>query len=186
MATDLQQALITAEEFETMSFEFPTDLVQGEIVPMPPPGGIHGRVCGNVFFALETWARGSDLGTVTANDSAVITERNPDSVRGCDVMFTNWKRLPDRQIPKGAFRTAPDLVVEVQSPSDRWRDVMEKVGEYLDVGVTEIWVVDPEDRSVDVFRNDRKQIRLSSEQTLTSADVLPGFSCQVSEFFRHV
>ena len=186
MATILQQAVITVEDFETMRFEFPTDLVHGEIVSMPPPGGVHGRVCINVGYLLETWVRESDCGTVTANDSAIITERNPDSVRGCDVIFMRWEKLSGRQVPQGAFRTAPDLVVEVQSPSDRWRDIMAKVGEYLDIGVTEVWVVDPEDRSVDVFRNDRKQIRLSGDQTLTSPDVLPGFTCQVSEFFRHV
>ena len=77
MATVLQQTLVTVEEFEAMVFEFPTDLVQGEIVPMPPPGGVHGRVCMNVGFVLETWSRAANLGTVTANDSAVVTERDP-------------------------------------------------------------------------------------------------------------
>ncbi len=186
MATALQQSLVTVKEFETMVFEFPTDLIQGEVVPMPPPGGVHGRVCLNVGYVLETWSRASGLGTVTANDSAVVTERDPDSVRGCDVMFTRWEKLPDRMLPHGAFQMPPDLVVEVQSPSDRWRDILAKVGEYLDVGVTEVWIVDPGDRTVDIFRNDRKQIRLLSDQMLSSEDVLPGFECAVSEFFRHV
>ena len=186
MATVLQQTLVTLEEFEAMVFEFPTDLVQGEIVPTPPPGGVHGRVCMNVGFVLETWSRAANLGTVTANDSAVVTERDPDSVRGCDVMFTRWEKLPGRELPSGAFQIPPDLVVEVRFPSDRWRNIMAKVGEYLDVGVTEIWVVDPSDRSVDVFRNDRKQIRVTGDELLASADVLPGFECAVSEFFQHV
>ncbi len=186
MATALQQSLVTVEEFEAMVFEFPADLIQGKVVQMPPPGGVHGRVCLNVGYLLETWSRTADLGTVTANDSAVVTRRDPDSVRGCDVMFTRWEKLPGRELPRGAFQTPPDLVVEVQSPSDRWRDIMAKVGEYLDAGVTEVWVVDPEDQSVDVFRNDRKQIRLSSHQLLSSQDVLPGFECAVSEFFRQV
>jgi len=56
----------------------------------------------------------------------------------------------------------------------------------VDAGVTEVWVVDPEDRSVDLFRGDRKPIRLSNDQVLTSPDVLPGFECVVNEFFRHL
>jgi Uma2 family endonuclease len=186
MSTVVQPSLITAEQFETMDGEFPRDLVRGEIVLMPPPGAVHGHVCGNVVFTLESWARPIDAGIVTANDSAVVTERNPDSVRGCDVAFTCWEKLPDRKVPVGAYRVPPDLVVEVQSPSDRWSDVMAKVGEYLELGVTEVWVVDPEDRSVDVFRDDRKPARLSNDEVLKCPDVLPGFECAVSEFFRHV
>ncbi len=186
MATVITEKLITVDQFETMPFEFPVDLVRGEIVEMPPPGGVHGHVCANVAFALESWARASDTGVVTANDSAVLTERDPDSVRGCDLAFVRWDRLPAKKIPKGAFRTPPDLTVEVLSPSDRWNDVIAKVNAYLDVGVVEVWIVDPDDRSVDVYRGDRKPTRLANGQTLESADVLPGFSCPVADFFRHV
>ena len=172
--------------FGAMPFDFPADLVRGEIVHMPPPGGVHGHVCANICFALIAWSRETDTGIVTANDSAVVTEHDPDSVRGCDVAYVSWSRLPSRELPKGAFRTPPDLAVEVLSPSDRWNDVLAKVGEYLDVGVTEVWVVDPEDRSVDIYRSDRKPARLANGQTMASADVLPGFSCPVADFFRHV
>ncbi|MEK6260177.1 MAG: Uma2 family endonuclease [Planctomycetota bacterium] len=186
MATVITEKSITIDQFETMPFEFPVDLVRGEIVEMPPPGGVHGTVCGNVAFELISWTRRSDLGVVTANDSAVVTELDPDTVRGCDVAFVSWKRLPTKKIPKGAFRNPPDLVVEIMSPSDRWNNVLAKVNEYLDVGVIEVWIVDPEDRSVDVYRGDRKPARLANGQTLESADVLPGFSCPVADFFRHV
>lgn len=68
-AADLQSArqtdLITIEQFEQMSFEFPVDLVKGRIEEMSPPGAAHGRVCGNIFFFLEGWARQSDAGAVT-------------------------------------------------------------------------------------------------------------------------
>lgn len=186
MATVVSEKLISIDEFETLPFEFPVDLVRGEIVEMPPPGGVHGHVCSNVAFALESWARPVDAGVVTANDSAVVTERDPDSVRGCEVAFTSWQKLPSQKIPKGAFRVPPDLVVEILSPSDHWNDVRIKVNEYLDVGVIEVWVIDPEDRSVEVFRPDRKPGRYSNGQSIESSDVLPGFSCPVAEFSRHV
>jgi len=180
------QQLYTLDEYEQMTFDVPTELVRGELVPMPMPGAIHGRICGNVYFALESWNRQSDWGSVTSNDTGVATEFNPDTARGADVVAVRWDHLPDRQLPKGCFRTPPDLIVEVLSPSDRWNEVLAKVSEYLDAGVTEVWVVDHEDRSVDAFRINQRRRFLGEHAEITSPDLLPGFSCLVADFFRHV
>lgn len=183
---DEQSARITIEQFEQMDFEFPVDLVKGRIEEMPPPGAAHGRVCGNIFFLLEAWARQSGSGTVTCNDTAVVTEEIIGSVRGCDVAYVRWESLPDRTLPAGAFRVAPDLVVEVLSPSDRWPQVEAKLDDYLGAGVKEIWVVSIEERSVWVCRAGQAHQRLAEDAELTSPELLPGFSCRVVDFFLHV
>jgi Uma2 family endonuclease len=181
-----QTDLITIEQFEQMSFEFPVDLVKGRIEEMPPPGAAHGRVCGNIFFLLEGWARQSDAGTVTCNDSAVLVGEEPGTVRGSDVVFVRWESLPDRTLPAGAFRTAPELVVEVLSPSDQWSKFETKLDDYLAAGVQEIWVVSVDERCVWVYRPGQPHRRLGAADALTSSEVLPGFSCRVVDFFLHV
>lgn len=181
-----QADLITIEQFEQMSFEFPVDLVKGRIEEIPPPSAAHGRVCGNIFFLLEGWARQSGAGTVTCNDSAVLVGEEPGTVRGSDVAFVRSESLPERALPAGAFRTAPDLVVEVLSPSDEWSKVETKLDDYLAAGVKEIWVVSVDVRCVWVYRAAQPHRRLEVVDELTSPDVLPGFSCRVVDFFLHV
>lgn len=181
-----QTDLITIEQFEQMSFEFPVDLVKGRIEEMPPPGAAHGRVCFNVAALIELWARSADSGVVTTNDSAVLVGEEPGTVRGSDVAFVRWESLPDRTLPAGAFRTAPDLIVEVLSPSDEWSRVETKLDDYLAAGVKEIWVVSVDERCVWVYRPAQPHRRLEVVDELTSPDVLPGFSCRVVDFFLHV
>jgi Uma2 family endonuclease len=182
MATVTERRLITAEEFAEMSFDVPAELVRGEIVEMCRPDMRHGVVCGNVGVPLTLWARGIDWGLVAFNDSGVVTERNPDTVRGPDVFVISKDRLPDGRAPAGFSDLVPNLAVEVLSLWDRWKRVLEKVSEYLDRGVDEVWVVDPDKRTVQVFRPDDEPTRYGEQDEITSS-VLPGFSCRVGEFF---
>jgi len=180
------ERLITAEEFEVMEFEFPVDLIKGRIEQFPPPGASHGRICMNVGFLLEVWSRSTGLGSVMTNDSAVVTDFDPDSVRGCDVLYVSWDTLNGKTLPSGALRVAPDLVVEVLSPSDRWSKVELKLEDYFTTGVKEIWVISIEDRVAWVCRPGQPHQRLEETAELTSPAVLPGFACRVVDFFLHV
>src|SRR5262249_410217 len=122
------------------------------------------------------------IGRVTVQ-SGLVTEDDPDTVRGPDVAYWSAECLPLDRVPEVYPTVAADLCVEVLSPSDTHRSVMEKVREYLNRGVRLIWIVDPGARTVTVYRS-REQIRiLETTDTLTGEDVLPGFSCQVAEFF---
>lgn len=177
-------ALITAEQFSTMTFELPVELVRGEVVEMPRPDLRHGLVCGNVGFPLISWSRATNGGFVVTNDSGVVTERDPDTVRGPDVMFIPLARVAGGVLPSGFSDLLPSLAVEVMSPSDRWKQILKKIGEYLDRGVSEVWVVDPKRRVVHVYRPDDEPLIVGESETLESPAVLPGFSCEVREFFR--
>ncbi len=178
--------LITADEFARMSFDGPVELVRGEVVEMTRPGGVHGVTCVNVAVATEMWARAAKRGarwTSVINDTGVVTKRNPDTVRGPDVFVVDRDRLPGGQIPLGNFPVAPELCVEVRSPHDRWSELIQKVSEYLAIGVQEVWVIDPERRRVYVYFADTEPDVLEVGTVLRSR-TLPEFECPVEDFFR--
>ena len=176
----------SADEFAKMRFESPTDLVRGEIVTMNQPGLAHGIVCANIGFELQKWNRATSAGVVATNDTGVQTESDPDTVRGADVLFVRSEKLPQEEITSGLMKAIPDLCVEVLSPSDRWRDVLSKVSEYLSAGVTEVWVADPEQQTIQVFRSEQPPEILESSAQLKSEHVLPRFVCRVADLFQGI
>lgn len=176
------EKLITAEEFFRMPDPpngYQQELVRGVIVTMPPPGGMHGISCLKVARKVGNFVDENNRGTVTSNDTGFITSRDPDSVRGPDVAFWSKERLP--HIPVGYMDVAPDLAVEVLSPSNTSKQIREKLIEYFARGVRAVWVVAPEDRTVTVYRSPEEGRLLHENAILTGDDVLPGFSCRVAD-----
>jgi Uma2 family endonuclease len=178
--------LLTAEEFAHLPD--PPDgskqeLVRGEIVTMPPPGFVHGNVPGNVYLAVKVFVKQHKLGRVTV-ESGVITERGPDSVRGPDVAYWSYQRLPQADIPVVYANEPADLVAEVVSPGNTKQRTTQKVREYFDSGVRLVWVVHPEERTVTVYTKPGDGTVRWEDATLTGGDVLPGFSCKVAELFQ--
>lgn len=178
--------LLTAAEFAARPD--PADgskeeLVRGEVITMPPPGFLHGLVQGTVAFLLITFARASGLGRVTV-ESGTVTEHDPDSVRGPDVAFWSFSRVPADQVPESYPDVAPDLCVEVKSPSNTPAKTTSKVREYFKSGVRLVWVIDPEERTVTVYRKPGRGEVFWEDDTITGEAVLPGFSRPVAEFFQ--
>jgi Uma2 family endonuclease len=176
---------LIAEEFSRLSQ--PEDgsqqeLAQGVIVTLPPLCFYHGLVCGMLCGQLGIFLSAHPLGWLTTNDSGVILAHDPDTVRGPDLAFWSRETLP--QLPREGYPSiAPDLVVEVLSPGDVFIRVQRKVQDHLRAGVRLAWILVPEDRSIAVFRSGREPIVLSSGETLSGEDILPGFSCPVTELF---
>src|SRR5437763_12700644 len=121
-------------------------------MPMPRPR--HGEICARTVRILGNRAEEGDLGRVLSNDTGVVTERGPDTVRGADVSFYSFARVPKGPLPDRYLDTPPDLVVEVLSPSDRWLKVLAKVAEYLDAGTTVVLVLDDQRRLAHLYRAD--------------------------------
>lgn len=176
------KTLVTAEEFDGMSFPARAELVRGEVLEMTNPGPLHGMICVNVLQKLLAWSPQGVNGVFLSNDARVQTRRDPDSVRGPDVMFVSKDRVPSGGWTDRSLQIAPDLAVEIFPPSDRWRDVHDKINDYLTAGVREVWVLHPRRQMVDVFRPDEAPVTLAADAELTT-DVLPGFRCEVGEFF---
>jgi Uma2 family endonuclease len=185
MATEIKTKLLTAEEFMDADFgEGTFELVRGEVVQMPPSMPEHGVVCNNVAAILWHYGRQSGHGYSLSNDSAVVTERGPDTVRGADVCFYSHAHWPRSQVGTKLPPVPPDLVVEVYSPSNRPGETLDKVGEYLGAGVLLVWVVYPKSRSVAVYRSlDEPPQVLEEGAVIENVPELPGFRCPVADFF---
>jgi Uma2 family endonuclease len=184
MSTATSQ-LLTAEEY----FQIPDapdgskqELVRGQVVTMSNPGWRHGEVQGNVYFAIKLFLKTNLIGRV-AVESGVITDRKPDTVRGPDVSYYGKDRLPLDKELTGWHDQAPDLCVEVVSPSNTMKQLKTKAKEYLFAGVRLVWIVDPEDRTVTVIVDPLESRTLEADATLDGRDVLPGFSCKVADLF---
>lgn len=176
------RTLVTAEAFEGMTFEAKAELIRGEVFEMTNLAPDHGQICLNVIELLTEWSPRRSKGRILSNDSRVQTGHDPDTVRGPDVLFISNDRLPPEGLTGRSLQVPPDLAVEVFSPSDRWRRVHDKVGDYLAAGVREVWVIHLRRRQVTVFRPDDEPTVLDASAELTT-DVLPGFRCEVADFF---
>jgi Uma2 family endonuclease len=179
--------LMTAEEFlefvqrpenEERSFE----LVRGEVIELSRPKLPHGVVCGNAGRILSNYAFARRKGYVASNDTGVILERDPDTVRGRDLgYFEGANSFAD--LPQTWAITPPRLAVEVLSPNDRADVVNDKLTDYLDNGVEMVWLIDPSCRTVTVYTRTSGPRVFTEDEILTVGDVLPGFRCKVADFF---
>jgi len=149
---------------------------------MPPPKPRHGQICNEVGFVLTNHARVHGLGHVLCNDSGVITRRDPDSLRGADVAFYRFEKVPKGPIAEGYLPVPPDLVVEVLSPDDRWKDVYDKVAEYLAAGVPYVAVLDPEGRALHLFEPEHAPRVFHEADEFTLPDLLGDLRVRVAQF----
>jgi len=126
MAT-VSEKLLTLQEYSKLpELDYPNELVRGRIVRMTPPQSRHGQVCSRADRILGNFSDEHDLGHVLSNDSGVITERDPDTLRGADVAYYSFDRVPKGPLSEGYIEIPPDVVVEVLSPFDRWPNVLAK------------------------------------------------------------
>lgn len=177
--------ITTAEEL----FRMPDDgvhryeLAAGRLRTMTPAGGLHGAISGRLTVALGAWVDERRLGIVLTADPGFTLQSDPDTVRAPDVAFVARHRIPADGIPKAFWRGAPDLAVEVLSPTDNRAEVDEKIADYLRLGVKQVWCVEPSTKSVTVFGPDRAPQVFHETDTLDGGDLLPGFRYALSRLF---
>ena len=166
-----------------------TELVRGRLVVREPAGYRHGAIAARVLTRIAAYlerdeaARSAEhpLGDVLAAETGFTLQRGPDTVRAPDVAFVSWARRPASTI--GFAALAPDLAVEVLSPSDRPGQVLAKVADWLTAGTTLVWVIDSERRLARVYRGDGSESILSERMALDGESTLPGFLLPLDTLF---
>ena len=180
---------ITAEDFMEIAnspeyADCRVELDEGRIITMSKPNVEHGKIAAEIHLEVGMHAKTNNLGHTLISDTAFTLARSDyggDTVRGIDVAFVSYAKLPGLP-PKTSFEGAPDLAVEVISPSNTASDIRRKVRQLLRAGCRMVWVLYPDDREVDVHTA-ASSITLFEGDTLTGGDVLPGFELAVADIF---
>lgn len=161
------------------------ELVDGEVIEMAPTGGVHGRTVSRLSSMLQQHVELQRTGEVLAGDVGFILTlpADPERVRAPDVAYVSHGRLPGGKLPPGFLTGAPDLAIEVLSPSDNPVDVQQKVRDYLDAGALLVWVVAPQARSATIYRPDGSARLLRDQEALDGETVLPGLHIPLADLF---
>ena len=184
MTTATMPRLMTADDLLAMPDDgMRRELVNGELTELtPPPEFTHGETQLNAGAILRQFVRPRGLGRVTT-DAGYRISADPDTVRSPDAAFVSARRLRGVGRPRGYLPFAPDIAVEVVSPSATRAETHERALMWLDAGSALVWMLFPESRSVTVYRPDGGITALGEDDVLDAAPVLDGFSVRVSEFF---
>ncbi len=190
-APDVTESLMTAEQLLTYhALGQRTELVRGRLVVREPASYVHGIIAARVLGKLsaflerdqEARAAAHPLGELLAAETGFTLQRSPDTVRAPDVAFVAWDRRPDEI--RGFAAIAPDLAVEVRSPTDRPSDLLTKVGDWLNAGSSLVWVIDPARRAAQVYRADASVSVLTEHDAFDGEALLPGFRCVLRDLLR--
>lgn len=183
MSTEVK--LMTADELLAMPDDgFCYELIKGELIKVsPPPGHEHGLVAMNLASPLYEYVKNKKLGKVYAAETGFLLEQNPDTVRAPDVAFVRRERFEEAGPIKGYWIGAPDLAVEVLSPSDTVRKVEGKVAHWLESGARTVWIVSPKLHTVTVYRSLTEIEVLTERDMLDGGDVVPGFQLSIADIF---
>ena len=160
------------------------ELVKGELIQMSPTGDEHGRVTVRITAPLYLYVEEHNLGVVYAAETGFKLESDPDTVRAPDVAFLSRARRDQLGKVEGYWVGAPDLAVEVLSPSDRQRKVDEKVVSWLASGTRMVWLVSPKLRTITIYKSVTDVVTLTDIDQLEGGDVVPGFHIAVAQIFE--
>jgi Uma2 family endonuclease len=173
---------LTLEDLEKMQQQYPEyrmELVKGNVIVMSPSGYESDEVAAEMVSQLRNWVKPRKLGRITASSAGF---RLPNSdLRAPDASFVLAERL--RRSPKSFAQLAPDLIVEVKSPSDNLEDIRVKIQEFLSLGTKVGILLNPDEQIVEVYNVGKEVIVLHNGDVLTVPELLPGWEVPVSDLW---
>ena len=182
MATSTTK-LMTAEELLALPDDgYRYELIRGELIKMAPAGHSHGRYGSRINRRLSNYVYDNELGETYLAETGFILARSPDHVIAPDAAFVRRERADAARDVPGYFPGAPDLAVEVISPTDRLTRVADKVQDWLEHGTRMVIVVNPRNKTVQVHTPDGVT-ELAEADTLDGGDVLPEWTMAVADIF---
>jgi Uma2 family endonuclease len=177
----------TAIELENMGSESERyELVRGELREVAAAGARHGQIEVKLSSRLSNLVEEGKLGVIFGSDTGFVVTNDPDTLLMPDVSFVRTARLPAGELWEGFVPFAPDLAVEIESPSNREGEMLEKVALYLAGGTQLVWLIRPRHRSVTIFRPAAPEQVLTENDTLDAGELVPGFSLLLADLFRGI
>ncbi len=180
----LQTTRITYEQYLSgTEIKQRYEIVDGVMIMPPSPSTGHQRLLGRVYKLLDPYISGQQLGEVFFAPLDVVIQREPLRTRQPDLLFVSGARAG---IVGQVIEGAPDLVVEILSPSNSRSNMEEKLADYARLEVQECWLVSPEARSVEVMELEEGQwqrVGIFGLGDQVHSQVLPGLDLAVAEVF---
>ena len=186
MADKVTTKPITAANVEAWeNHNPPQEIVDGEWTGKPKMAGQeHALISGNLYVALHTYVKEHQLGRVYGDNLNYVLDGEPGNIvrmRIPDLSFVAAERTSDPG-EKGYYYLAPDLAIEIISPTEAKKETIEKITDYLRFGTRQVWVIGPEAKQVTVhFPDGSTQVY---SDVLPGGDVLPGFELPISQLFE--
>ena len=176
--------LMTSEDLWEIDDDFNQyELIRGELQKVPPAGGDHGALNGEAGRRIGNHVYEHKLGRMYHGETGFILARNPDTTLVPDIAFVRNDRLIRTPDHRGFLEQAPDLVVEIHSPSQSFRAAQEKMRLYVELGVRMGLLFHPYRQTITVYRAGRDPIVLGRDDMFDGEDILPGFGVNVSVLF---
>jgi len=191
MASTIDQQVVTADEFLKLVDSAPEDvaleLIRGQVreQPMTTRNPRHSRAIAGISYVLLRWLEDHPdrQGVVAAGEARCRITRNPDTIVGIDVAYFEGVEFDDMSDGDKFYDGPPVVAVEVLSATDEHEDVVQRIRNFLSAGVKQVWVADPDFRSVTVHRPGVEQRLFTRSQVLDGEPELPGFQRVVESLF---
>lgn len=177
------EKLVTSDDLLNISSIGKYELVEGVICEMSPTGEKHGFIAWKIMYKIGDFVEKNKLGIITSSETGYKLACNPDTVRAPDAAFKSNEKLVQEFMSDGYSTVMPELVIEVNSPSDSYTKIAGKVQDWLRAGVEMVWVIEPSDKTVAVYNEIGKCTILSEHDYLDGGNILPGFKCHVRDIF---
>jgi Uma2 family endonuclease len=159
------------------------ELIDGVLSMMPPAGGCHGRIAAKICMLLTRHVSDNRLGATFAAETGFLINMNPDTVRAPDAAFVCQQKMDQLDDDSGYLPFAPELAVEVISPSDSFAAVEQKSFSWLDAGTQLVLIVEPESETVHAYRSRTNMVVFQRGEPVDATDVVAGWTWDVNDLF---
>lgn len=177
---------ITARDVAGLEYDNTVEIVEGAWVEREMAGELHGAIATNLILLLGGYVKANQLGRVYPGDTTFVLEGNEGDIRTMrlpDVSFVSAARVKETE-REGFYYQAPDLAIEIVSPTERTSDTRAKLNDFLQAGSQQVWLVYPATQQVTTYDADGSATTFEVGQSLPGGELLPGFSIAVIEIFQ--
>ncbi len=160
------------------------ELIEGQLIKMAPAGGEHGIIAGTLGVRLGYHILSNDLGVVLAAETGYYTRGDQFTVRAPDFSFIRKEKLAGETALKKYLHIVPDIAAEVVSPNDSAAEVEQKIHEWLDFGVAQVWILYPDTKRIYIYTADDPRPHVYGiGDVIVLETILPGLQLPVAEVF---